>query len=912
MGKGTILRIPEGVMLPTQVMEALEEKFPGAKKEYYLTTPNYAASYQSRVRILERGFQFLAEAYPTPQNKIPQHLLHEAASWRKWYDQVSFLLPLKKYLHDINGSPQNGVNFLRYLLGSVPSPQQLASFNKSFVEISGPGKTWETMEDFRTSFLALLPGLEEHVQRVEHKLMRLLQETKIINVSSLQHNLERFVIQLTDAIAVTWNVSKDDAVELLNEAEQYVIQIDGRDDIVTVSDLNSASQSGGAPRKGMFATKRYVVQYDRMLPPYYDQILEEIELIRKNNFPKTPSWPWLREAFIGSQKYAYEYFLSLKTCSATQVLADIKHIEEFWNKAKKDAFSFKKDVEAISADKNTKPSWFNQLPKYQQAFIQGLVADKQLEISPQLFIEKIIKELRAATTIQVTAKIIGDVPLWYWVLPQHQQYFIQHLLQEVPDIRQAFSSLSSRNRMVPMPANFASHKCYLLTAEGEWQALYDQALRFSHISSRDGINQWPKEVQEYHAQSNLQHVIRYTKPSKLIYLQTLITPIGKRPIIPIRLPDYELHYQAQEAIKETPEILQSNHSVNLGQYILYTIWNDDEKNFLEAVEKDAKKIPGLKELIKDYKEVLNSGAVSIVFDELKQGKARELYLAAMKHTIILLHGANSIGSCVSGKDRKAIQLLITDAIFLFYLVYNRWPKLHDKSADRNNFIEIFVSLYLTGHHQHHAGQNAPGSEGIKTPDNYLARDIISKLTSKKNNSSHSSESRYSVKDEDRLASNNEVKKIVPNRNILSKIWGGTDNSTLFTPLEVAYYLGQETCSRLLADLSAILNQEKLFTPRANTLFNPTSPTGIKNIKKIVENLELSSVDRVIQLLNEIESRPKDDVTRTKATQKIYCLRELIDKQLDEIVTHLNSILNDLKRLSKTDPTTSSKSKLLAL
>ena len=76
------------------------------------------------------------------------------------------------------------------------------------------------------------------------------------------------------------------------------------------------------------------------------------------------------------------------------------------------------------------------------------------------------------------------------------------------------------------------------------------------------------------------------------------------------------------------------------------------------------------------------------------------------------------GGCLSAKDRKGTSgIPHTDAMFIFYALYDRFPKLTDKK-DRKFFISIFKTLHNSLHNIKWAASNAPGSEGIENIDPY--------------------------------------------------------------------------------------------------------------------------------------------------------------------------------------------------
>lgn len=152
------------------------------------------------------------------------------------------------------------------------------------------------------------------------------------------------------------------------------------------------------------------------------------------------------------------------------------------------------------------------------------------------------------------------------------------------------------------------------------------------------------------------------------------------------------------------------------------------------------------------------------------GEYRELYLSSLEQIIVDLAGGCSLGSCVSGKDRKGIEIVHTDAMKIFYTKYNRLPPLYPETpgqkSDFELFSKIFAEVYCTRHQHTVAALNAPGAFGMKTPTMYLAKPLINAIQAwykdhDKVNTPYEGLSRIKIlREDDKRASNNEIKKIV--------------------------------------------------------------------------------------------------------------------------------------------------------
>lgn len=67
----------------------------------------------------------------------------------------------------------------------------------------------------------------------------------------------------------------------------------------------------------------YVLQVDESLPPYYDQLLDELTLIKAHKYPKTPGW--MREL----EEYQHAYFCNLEQ-GITSYLEVIRDFNSFY------------------------------------------------------------------------------------------------------------------------------------------------------------------------------------------------------------------------------------------------------------------------------------------------------------------------------------------------------------------------------------------------------------------------------------------------------------------------------------------------------------------------------------------------------------------------------------------------------
>ena len=71
MGKGRILRVLEGTVLPPEIINTLGELFPDYILETYQKTPDYKKSITRRINSLHNAFLFVLDAYRLDANFTP-------------------------------------------------------------------------------------------------------------------------------------------------------------------------------------------------------------------------------------------------------------------------------------------------------------------------------------------------------------------------------------------------------------------------------------------------------------------------------------------------------------------------------------------------------------------------------------------------------------------------------------------------------------------------------------------------------------------------------------------------------------------------------------------------------------------------------------------------------------------------
>lgn len=732
-------------------------------------------------------------------------------------------------------------------------------------------------------------------------------------VEELHKELEKYTAKLIETISVCWEWPKDlaitESIAALNVAEQYVLMRQGRPDLATLMPIQIGENI------------EYTLQYDESLPPYTEQFLSELTELKARNYPKTPLW------FRNIPEYQQAYFcnLDLMNINPITVMQDLNGFFPTWEKIKRESKNISVDLRQIHSDTPPLPSWFNSLSKPHKAMIKELSGVSGSVDSHLVEFKKFITAQASKLTFKNALNNIATIPQWYWSLSKIEQCFLAHTLQTTDRAEDAVSYLSSRHRTLPVPANYAVHSLYKIDKEGNEQLLYGKRYRSSHIVSRDGLD-FPKAVQQRHSDSNFAKVMEFAKPGQYSLLQTLISPIHAIEYLPSFImdllrnidllpdlpPDLELYKLARAAVERSDrasETLEHNHPFNIAKYWYYTSSVDKDSVFLlRTAQGFVAETPVLQVLLDEYHSVLESPMGSAtVLDYV----GRELFLSSLEQLIVLGMGGYSYGSCVSGKDRKAVELMHTDAMILYKEKYGVWPKfgVPSEKIERINFVELFTNLYMTRHQHEHAGQNAPGSEGIKTPGWYLPADISEAINKRL-------ETEKGLVYDDRLASDNEVKNIsrtfpsyfFPTNELLCKL--------------TARQLGETLCTQLYDALTSLINEESRFQKKKESwfgMFEKSSvgpiPTGIIKIRGVMQdkNSGIDNVLRMEKIFSEVLNRPEADSSRTKETNSVYdrirvCLVPPFN--IDETLTALAELaINEWSNLFEDSKKTNSSSGL---
>ena len=307
---------------------------------------------------------------------------------------------------------------------------------------------------------------------------------------------------------------------------------------------------------------------------------------------------------------------------------------------------------------------------------------------------------------------------------------------------------------------------------------------------------------------------------------------------------FEKHYEQLSSWTEWQSVF-ANHYHAQGK--------DNSKDLLNIV----KKLCDLTQISCDYRNLLGSGyGTATLWDQ----HGRELWLSSLENLQIILEDGISYGSCVSGKDRKSLEQIHTDAMILYRLIYGSWPSINDSGSARANFVELVADLYETRHPHEHADQNAPGANGIKTPYKYFPEDISAAICKRRG--------LQALVMDDIMATNNEVDRIGNAKHLVKPNYA----SCLIGVLKLSED-NQQKLWGVLKDVfedGSYWDEKKSWSPKIWT----SSPQAIGQIKGELD-VGNDVVSSIANIYHAISQRPEDSYWRATETQELYqCIRTL--------------------------------------
>lgn len=438
-------------------------------------------------------------------------------------------------------------------------------------------------------------------------------------------------------------------------------------------------------------------------------------------------------------------------------------------------------------------------------------ADIPLPPISELMAEEILSAKNAATELK---------PTWYKAMSVEEKLFFDDMVDGVEDAKDVINkihSLSSMTRTIPGVANFSRHIIAVLDENGNMLSK-EERLRSSHVASRDYLKLKMKDVVSYAKQGprqpwredqerqskkvqlrlestvkNVEKIIeefvanKYAGKGELteadinvlkdlpILVQTLVSPLAinimKKPDVDLfkdktRAIDYlrangcRIYFKGKFHHIKFDNIIDTNHPLNFARHLIGTgsIFEYEptinKKSIKKLIELAAlSDRSSIKEAAKDLED-----HYALKVKGLDHNRY-ELHCAALEEFIVTGLGGMSYGSCVSGKDRKGIEILYADAMSIYYTLEGSLPKFNEMDdKKRSKFVDILADLYISHHQQINAGQNAPGADGIKTPADYLPLDVQERIIEKTGNKNIFNESNKIAGNNDNVKQLKKAKK----------------------------------------------------------------------------------------------------------------------------------------------------------
>lgn len=482
-----------------------------------------------------------------------------------------------------------------------------------------------------------------------------------------QEVLRNFCAKLVAAFKYQFEYSKKQIISMLSTAEEYVLLLYGRSDLVTLSNFSIENESG------------LLIQKERKISPLSEALKEEF---------------WLIKTFVEGQA-----------------------------------------GESVNI-----PIWFSEMDPLEKNFLE-FILEKAKSISDlDLLFSSYSSRLR---TIIGPANCRSHSYQWL-TLPNNPH---EPFIEKCSGSRVTSSMIASRD---------ASDK-------SEYVQIAHAARNLDIIISAAIRDYAPGLIETKLRQGTLRQNEEITLP---ILVQTLISPLlpqdkqlirnkkkGMQEINKVFQGDVSSQVLSKYPKEVTgklsngqnfkvllkPVLYSTNHPQNFSRHIEGSATNDPEcLAIISLVEQfildNPDKEEALSPLLQDYKSLLEKkGFIKTIFETIKAiwlSSNREIFLSSLEQLMFVRMQGIPYGSCVSAKDRKSLEFIHTDSMELFYKHFGYWPSFSDSSKkpeSRAQFVDIFAHIYVTRHHHVSAGQNAPGAEGIKTPDRYLPPDMQNRI-----------------------------------------------------------------------------------------------------------------------------------------------------------------------------------------
>lgn len=600
---------------------------------------------------------------------------------------------------------------------------------------------------------------------------------KPVLVKYLQH----LIGLLTDVCQWEHPLDFEEARDWLNEAEQFLLMRKARNDIATVIAI---------PLEETI----YALKWEKNIPFYDDLFVQELKKIKARHAPLSPAW--FRKLMPVEKSYFAKLPLSIVSADwlVTSIQSDLQSFMVLWNKFKEDlgirleeALQSLRDTGTYSLiSLTTYHSWPERYKVLLQYSASRAEVEKHITQSLEEKDQRLLDHVNALQTmpreiLRKELQCIADLPLWYLELPEIQQYFLRKNLQDVEKAEDAVMQLGSRTRtFCGALSNHFKHKVMAWHQNGTVLGSYKERKRNSHPAPRNLLHF--QELVDEHTRRNLDIMLRDTLPNQKLFYGSLISSVKLikwlstwKDYVPEMFakqldklpPDHALQENLERSIRMHPEahrINTTNHSMNVAKIPNATnLDSNGIQSLINVAQPLRDASPALGNLLNVYKKLLTSGWGSASWNDYI---GRELCFGGMDQILATEQGMEAVGSCVSGKDREGLILILIASMLIFHSKYGKWPinlnnqkvmdpaesKLFIDMKERAIFVHIFCCILHSGHQQEAAALNAPGTP-IQNAHCYLPQDIIDESERRLNHPG-------ALAEESEIATYNELHKLV--------------------------------------------------------------------------------------------------------------------------------------------------------
>lgn len=511
------------------------------------------------------------------------------------------------------------------------------------------------------------------------------------------------------------------AIELLNKAEQYNIMVKGRPNQATL---------------GRHANGQTYLQSDFRKDPLHPETKKELQSIKDfgaivYKYPEFDTLPKPLQCFL----------VESTANNLSDLQRDINNLQGLCRRLQRDHESISNNLLDASS-----PAWFTAIDNHSMRHLFVTMAEEchyksnvidQVLAQYQVLLPGILAE---KGSILEKLQDIRSLPFWYYCLPAWEKILLYSSLQKLDLTKSEELYIPSRLRRIPALANYGGSGLYFIEKDAP-KLVGKIHSRSAHIVSRD-TRDFPEVVQRLHCRRNLEILSSDTG----LFVGTLISPV----YIPgVNIPDPFLETTLQSGIAmartEGIHILHTNHPQNIAKDIGYHTRHDapycnellaNAKTCAAAMDK----VHPIHALLEAYEHLLNK--------KPSMFSLRELYLSTMEHIICQLLNMEVHGTCVSGKDRYALLIIMLHSMWTFFENNGYWPD-YDNRDDQTKLRGIFLTYFKDNHSLWESQYGADGAFGIKNLKHYLPADYLDIINTWP----------LSTLVQDKMASNNEVREI---------------------------------------------------------------------------------------------------------------------------------------------------------